>query len=159
MVRQAMVIHLHTFHHQCLSEILLRRTTFVGSRLHKDFSDSHQFLVKNGDFVAAHPPFGHGNGLGRTQVYHHPIILGRHQLPRASHQVQTDNPSAVESFLECLGRRSARPHLNGPPHHAVFLCLHGPHVADHLGWIAELRRNKLLIKESDGYCIHFISDC
>ena len=71
-----------------------------------------------------------------------------------SHQVKTDDASVVKSLFESLMRRLARPHRHSPSHHAVFLCLDGSHVADHLGRIAKLRCNKLLVKKSDGYRVH-----
>ena len=43
---------------------------------------------------------------------------------------------------------------NSPAHHAVLLCLHGTHIAYHLGRCTELLSDELLVEKSDGYWIH-----
>ena len=97
-----MVIHPQISLCQSTYKVLLRRTPLVGSSLGKDVPDVYQFVIRNGNLVAAHPSLGDSNRLGRTEVYHHPIVLGRHQLPCASHQVQTDNLALIKGFLECI---------------------------------------------------------
>ena len=74
-----------------------------------------------------------------------PVVLCCHQLPRTSHQVQTDNLSAIECLLEGFMRRLRGSHFYSPAHHAVFLCLHGSHVTDHLSRRLELRYYQLLV--------------
>ena len=76
MVRQTVVIHVDVFFGQCLNEIFLGNAPFVGCRLSQYFSDAHQFIVRDADFVAVHPAFGHGDGFGRTKLEHGPIVLG-----------------------------------------------------------------------------------
>ena len=141
-----MGIHADVSLGQRLDEILFGHATLVGSRLGKYVAYGRNLLVGDMNLVAVHPSLYHGNGLGGAQVEQRPIILGRDQLPCAAYQVQADDLPAVESRLEGTGRRAAGAHRHRPPHHAVFLRLHGAHVADHLGGVAELRRNKLLIE-------------
>ena len=153
-IGQPMVIHADIPLGQRLDEVLFGHAALVGSRLGKDVPNAHQFLVGYADLIAAHPSLGDSDGLRSAQANPTPIVLGRDQLPSAAHQVQTDDPSAVEGLFESPGRRLAGAHLHGPAHHAVFLCLHGAHVADHLGRVAELRRDKLLVEKSDGDGVH-----
>ena len=63
----------------------------------------------------------------------------------------------LKSFLKCIVRRLACPHRHSPSHQTILLGLHGTHVMHHLSRIIELRYNQLLVKQSDGYWIHFFS--
>ena len=62
-IGQPMVIHADIPLGQRLDEVLFGHAPLVGSRPGKDVPDVLQFLVGNGDLVAAHPPFGNGDGL------------------------------------------------------------------------------------------------
>ena len=107
-------------------------------------SEVNYCYLWNVDFVAVHPPIGDGDGLGCAEFEHPPVVFGSHQLPCSAHEVKTDNFSVIKSLLKSLRRGFAGTHCHGPAHHAVFLCLHGTHIIDHIGRTTELRRNKLL---------------
>ena len=95
-----MVIHLQAFRGQRLNEILFRHAPFVGSSLSKNVSDAHQFVVWDGNPIAAHPSFRYGNRLGSKEVDHGPVVFGTDQLPSTSHEVQTNNLTLVKGFPE-----------------------------------------------------------
>ena len=149
-----MVIHADIPLGQSLNETFFSHTTLVGGCVGEDVTDGLYFLVRDGDSVAVHPPAGDGEGLRRAQVEKRPLILGSDQLPGASHQVQTNNLSAVKCPLERMCRRLAGAHRHCPPHHAVLLCLHRTHVADYLDKVIELRGDELLVEKPDGNRIH-----
>ena len=149
-----MFVHLHAFLCQCSHKVLFRSAMQVGGSSGENVPHPHQFFVGNADFVAAHPSLRDGNGFGRTEVDHHPVVIGRHQLPCAPHQVQTDHPPLVVSLRKRFVRRFPGTHRNCPSHHAVLLRLHGAHVSDQLSWVVILRCNKLLVEKAYCYWIH-----